>query len=159
MMNTTNVPFLRPAFAPAQGQPPLVARQPLGAGASPYAQGLADALEQLQRGQVHSAPELGENLMAQALLQYAQRNSRGGQADPAGWRGDGGGGYGPAPDYSLASTDAGAVQQPMPGAPIAPPFAQGDPGLAAPPPATLALPPNFALPVVTKPGAGSGVAY
>lgn len=111
-MNTLTVPFvtrphpalparptqipLSPPLAAQTAPPPLAA---LTAGPAPasgaasgddYAQGLADALDRLQRAAPRSTPELGENLMAQALVRLAQRNTRPGGADPLGWGAAGG---------------------------------------------------------------------
>jgi hypothetical protein len=87
--------------------PPPV-RQPLGGAGDGYGQGLAAALQGIQRTLPRTMPALGDDLMAEALLRYAQRNSAGGQAAPLAASGQGGG-YGPLGASGAQTSDVGGA--------------------------------------------------
>jgi hypothetical protein len=106
--------------------PPAPARQPLGSAADGYGQGLAAALQGIQRSPPRTMPALGDDLLAEALVRYAQRNSAEGQAAAAAAAaGQGGGGYGAPPQgvgdpaSNIPGADAGAWSAPA-GAATAP---------------------------------------
>jgi hypothetical protein len=84
--------------------PPAPVRQPLGYGGGGYGQGLAAALQGIQRDPPRTMPALGDDLLAEALLRHAQRNSAEGQAPPLAGQGQGGG-Y--APPGAQTSDPAG----------------------------------------------------
>jgi hypothetical protein len=102
--------------------PPAPARQPLGAAADGYGQGLAAALQGIQRSPPRTMPALGDDLLAEALVRYAQRNSADGQASAPLTPADQGGGYGAgpqaasAPASNIPGADAGAAYGPSPAA-------------------------------------------
>ena len=91
-MMTTNARFT--------ARPPLLAatpaRQPLGYAGDNDPEGLADALDAIQSNPPRSMPALGDDLLAEALMQYARRNSADGQASPLAAADAGDGGYGAA---------------------------------------------------------------
>jgi hypothetical protein len=124
----TTHPSARPLLQ-VPAAPAMPARQPLGYGASDYAQGLANSLDAIRRNPPRTTPALGEDLLAEALLRHAQRNSAEGQAPPSAADGVGGGGYG-----SGLGPLGGAMQPDLPpgSAPIDPlKLHQGSQALAA----------------------------
>jgi hypothetical protein len=114
---TTNLSFNTRASAPPllAPIPATPASQPLGYGAGNDPQGLATALDALQRSPPRSMPALGEDLLAEALLRYAQRNSAPGRASALPEQDAGGGGYGPGPGLgggtpsTISSTQTGDI--------------------------------------------------
>jgi len=123
----TTHPSVRPLLQAPAAMP---ARQPLGYPAGgDYAQGLANALDAIRRNPPRTNAALGEDLLAEALVRHAQRNSAEGQAAPLVAGGIGSGGYG-----SGLGPLGGAVQPDLPpgSAPIDPlKLHQGSPALAA----------------------------
>ncbi len=89
----TNVRFQRPhAARPAMQDRPLLAapaRQPLGYSAGGYGQGLADALQGIQRGPPRTMPALGDEPLGRGALRNARAQQRGGSGAAAGGAGAG----------------------------------------------------------------------
>jgi hypothetical protein len=116
---TTNFGFTTRRPAPPLAQPGALAtpaRQPLGyPPAGDYAQGLAASLDAIRRNPPRTMPALGDDLLAEALLKYAQRNTAEGQAPPSAGDGSGGGVYGSGPALlgglpsNISSTQTGEV--------------------------------------------------
>ncbi|HXQ10978.1 MAG TPA: hypothetical protein VN805_08275 [Caulobacteraceae bacterium] len=108
-------PSARP-LAQVAAPPAMPARQPLGYPATgDYARGLADSLDAIRRNPPQTMPALGDDLLAEALLKYAQRNTAEGQAPPSAADVGGGGGFGgghgsaDGSPSDLSSTPTGAL--------------------------------------------------
>jgi hypothetical protein len=121
------------ASAPVIAAPPAPGtRQPLGYAGDDYAQSLARALDAIHGEAPRSAPALGEDLLAQALLHHARNNVAPGQADPSVFSGAGaaGGGHGGGSMSNFANTDYGTPVRTI--APFAANQAPSPGGLAGP---------------------------
>jgi hypothetical protein len=132
MMTTSynfNARAPRPPLVQLAAPAGMPGRQPLGyPAASDYAHGLANSLDTIQRNPPRTMPALGDDLLAEALLRYAQRNTAEGQTPPSAAVGAGGDGSGTAQAAVGAAPSNGQVAYapaPAVGASAAPPSAAG----------------------------------